>query len=190
MRYYGFKYLLDKQAFQMPFFNNFSFEDPSILSNSIQKIKVTMSRKILVFGASNSKNSINKKLATYAAKQIDDAEITILDLNDFEMPIYSIDRENEAGIPDLAVQFKQHIKEADGLVISFAEHNGAYTVAFKNVMDWMSRLEGSVWEKQAYVSTGYFARWKRSKFCVDFSLKFFQIHEQKQPCQFQLAFFS
>lgn len=107
-----------------------------------------MSKKILAFGASNSKNSINKKLATFAANQIDDVDITILDLNDFEMPIYSIDRENESGIPGLAVQFKNYIKEADGLIISFAEHNGAYTVAFKNVMDWMSRLEGSVWENK------------------------------------------
>jgi NAD(P)H-dependent FMN reductase len=107
-----------------------------------------MSKKILAFGASNSLNSINKKLATYAANQIDDAEVTILDLNDFEMPIYSIDREKESGIPYLAVQFKDHIKKADGLIISFAEHNGAYSVAFKNVMDWMSRLEGSVWENK------------------------------------------
>ena len=107
-----------------------------------------MSKKILAFGASNSIHSINKKLATYAANQLEDATITILDLNDFEMPIYSIDREKESGIPDLAFQFKNYIKESDGLIISFAEHNGAYTTAFKNVMDWMSRLEGSTWENK------------------------------------------
>jgi len=107
-----------------------------------------MSKKILAFGASNSIHSINKKLAIYAANQMEDAVITVLDLNDFEMPIYSIDRENKSGIPDLAVQFKNHIKEADGLIISFAEHNGAYTTAFKNIMDWMSRLEGSIWENK------------------------------------------
>ena len=107
-----------------------------------------MNRKILSFGASNSKSSINKRFAAYVANQIENAEVTVLDLNDFEMPIYSIDREKSSGIPDLAVQFKDHIKESDGLVISFAEHNGAYTVAFKNVMDWMSRLEGSVWENK------------------------------------------
>ena len=107
-----------------------------------------MSKKVLAFGASNSISSINKKLAIYAANQIDDAEITILDLNDFEMPIYSIDREKESGIPDLAVQFKNHINTSEGIVISFAEHNGAYTTAFKNIMDWMSRLEGSIWENK------------------------------------------
>ena len=106
-----------------------------------------MSKKIVAFGASNSKNSINKKLANFAANQIADGEVNLLDLNDFEMPIYGIDRENESGLPELVHVFKQHLKEADGIVISFAEHNGAYSTAFKNVMDWASRIKGSsTWE--------------------------------------------
>ena len=47
--------------------------------------------KIVAFGASSSTKSINKKLASYTAKQIKDATINLLDLNDFEMPIYSED---------------------------------------------------------------------------------------------------
>lgn len=105
-----------------------------------------MGKKILAFGASNSRKSINKQLANYAAHQIVDADVSLLDLNDFEMPIYSIDREKETGIPDLARQFKQQIKEADGILISFAEHNGAYTAAYKNIYDWVSRVERNVWE--------------------------------------------
>ena len=105
-----------------------------------------MSKKILAFGASSSRASINKKLATFAAHQIEGAEVTLLDLNDFEMPIFSIDRQNETGIPDLAKRFKQHIINADGLIMSFAEHNGAYSAAFKNIMDWVSRMEGSTWD--------------------------------------------
>ncbi|HHG85108.1 MAG TPA: NADPH-dependent FMN reductase, partial [Bacteroidetes bacterium] len=70
-----------------------------------------MNKKILAFGGSNSRNSINKRLANYAAHQIPEADVTLLDLNDFEMPIYSIDREKEGGIPALALQFKAHIKE-------------------------------------------------------------------------------
>jgi chromate reductase len=105
-----------------------------------------MSNKIVAFGASNSKNSINKKLATFAANQVKNAAVTILDLNDFEMPIYGIDKENETGIPTLAHDFKAHLKNSDGIIISFAEHNGAYSSAFKNIMDWVSRIEGSTWE--------------------------------------------
>ncbi|MFT5832760.1 MAG: chromate reductase [Cognaticolwellia sp.] len=101
-------------------------------------------KKILAFGASNSKNSINKKLALFATTQIEDVEITFLDLNDFEMPIYGIDKENENGIPKLAHDIKNHIRNADGILISFAEHNGTYTTAFKNILDWLSRIERSV----------------------------------------------
>ena len=102
-------------------------------------------KRIVAFGASTSSNSINKKLATYAAQQISDSNIKILDLNDFEMPIYSIDREKKDGIPELAYRFKDSLKKADGIIISFAEHNGAYTVAFKNIFDWISRIEKVVW---------------------------------------------
>jgi len=108
-----------------------------------------MKKNILAFGASSSKNSINKSLANYTANQFPDATINLLDLNDFEMPIYSIDKENENGIPQLAQDFKQHIKGADGIVISFAEHNGAYSAAFKNVFDWVSRIESDVWGNKA-----------------------------------------
>ncbi len=102
-------------------------------------------KNILAFGASNSRNSINKKLASYAAMQIENADVELIDLNDFEMPIYGIDKENEDGIPQLAYKFKEHILNSDAIVISFAEHNGAYTAAFKNVFDWISRIEKNVW---------------------------------------------
>ena len=102
-------------------------------------------KKIIAFGASSSIHSINKKLSTYAASCVPNAQATILDLNDYEMPIYSIDREEKDGIPDLALQFKELIKSKDGIIISFAEHNGVYTSAFKNIFDWISRIEKVVW---------------------------------------------
>tara|TARA_B100000768_G_C11278279_1_gene377097 strand:- start:752 stop:1285 length:534 start_codon:yes stop_codon:yes gene_type:complete len=102
-------------------------------------------KKIVAFGASSSKKSINKKFANYAASQIKDSEVNLLDLNDFEMPIYNIDFENENGIPPQAFQFKKELSSADGIIISFAEHNGAYTSAFKNIFDWISRIEKVVW---------------------------------------------
>lgn len=101
--------------------------------------------KILVFGASSSVNSINKKLAVYTAKQLPSMQTHIVDLNDFEMPIFSIDREKDSGIPAFAYEFKEHIRNAAGIVISFAEHNGSYSTAFKNIFDWCSRVEKSMW---------------------------------------------
>ena len=48
-------------------------------------------KKIVAFGASSSKKSINKDFATFVASQVKDVDVLVLDLNDFEMPIYSID---------------------------------------------------------------------------------------------------
>ena len=57
-------------------------------------------KKIVVFGASSSKKSINKQFSIYASTQFNNTEIIILDLNDFEMPIFSEDKELNFGIPE------------------------------------------------------------------------------------------
>lgn len=105
-------------------------------------------KKVIAFGGSNSTKSINKKLAAYAGSQLENVELNVLDLNDFEMPIYSVERETESGIPELAKKFKELVRSSDGIIISLAEHNGSYTVALKNIIDWISRLEGRVWEEK------------------------------------------
>jgi len=101
--------------------------------------------KILAFGASNSKNSINSLFANHVATRIEEAEVDFIDLNDYEMPIYGIDIEKNDGIPKLAYRFREHINSSDGIVISFAEHNGHYSVAFKNIFDWLSRIDRNIW---------------------------------------------
>ena len=102
-------------------------------------------KNILVFGASSSINSINKKFANYSSKQIPNSRTNLLDLNDFEMPIFSIDKQSATGIPKEALDFKKHISKSDAIIISFAEHNGSYASAFKNILDWVSRIERIVW---------------------------------------------
>ncbi len=98
-------------------------------------------KKIIAFGASNSKNSINKKFATATAHLFPDSVVQVLDLNDFEVPTYGIDIENEDGIPKAAHDFFNELKTADLLVVSMAEHNGNYTAAFKSIFDWMTRID-------------------------------------------------
>jgi len=100
---------------------------------------------IVAFGASNSSKSINQKLALWASGQLENSEVRLLDLNDYEMPIYSIDREQKYGIPEKAYQLKEVLRDSDGIIISFAEHNGSYTAAFKNILDWVSRIERTIW---------------------------------------------
>lgn len=105
-------------------------------------------KKIIAIGGSNSKASINKRLAEYVANQVDNATTTVLDLNDYELPLYGIDLETERGIPENAVKMSKEIESADGLVVSLAEHNGSYSAAFKNALDWMSRLDQKLWKNK------------------------------------------
>ena len=102
-------------------------------------------KNIIAFAGSNSKNSINKALAVHAAKLVEGVEVNVLDLNDFVLPLYGIDFENEYGIPVNAHKFLNAIKSSDGIVLSLAEHNGAYATVFKNIFDWMSRIDGKLW---------------------------------------------
>ncbi len=105
-------------------------------------------KKIIAFGASSSKTSINKQLAIYAANLFKSATVEVLDLNDYEMPIFSVDKEKESGIPQLAHDFFTKIGSADLIVISFAEHNGSYSAAFKNIFDWSSRINAKTFQEK------------------------------------------
>jgi chromate reductase, NAD(P)H dehydrogenase (quinone) len=105
-------------------------------------------KKILAFGASSSKNSINKQFATYTANQFENATVEVLDLNDYEMPIFSVDKESTTGIPQLAQNFYAKLGSADLIIISFAEHNGAYSAVFKNIFDWISRINGKTFQEK------------------------------------------
>lgn len=107
--------------------------------------------KILALAASNSRQSINKQLVRYAgklltAKIIPNAEVELIDINDFEMALYSIDRESESGIPPQAHAFYDKIASVDAIIIAYAEHNGSYTAAFKNLFDWTSRIDAKVYQ--------------------------------------------
>ena len=102
-------------------------------------------KRVIALGASNSKNSINKKFANWAAHKVEDTEVELIDLNNYEMPLYSSDLEKESGIPEMVIRLKEKLNSADGFVISLAEHNGNYTAAFKNLQDWLSRIELKIW---------------------------------------------
>ncbi len=108
--------------------------------------------RVLAIPATNSRNGLNRQIVGAAAKLLESGElgveatVDILDLNDFEMPIYSTERQNEGGFPEPAQRFLDRIGSADALIVSFAEHNGSYSVAWKNVFDWASRIDLAVYQ--------------------------------------------
>ncbi|MEM9293583.1 MAG: NAD(P)H-dependent oxidoreductase [Acidobacteriota bacterium] len=112
--------------------------------------------KVLAFAASSSRRSINKQLVTAAGHLLQQelapsAQLEVLDLNDYEMPLYSVDREQQSGVPQEANRFLEKIAGADALLISYAEHNGSYTAAWKSHFDWMSRVEKKVFQGKSMV---------------------------------------
>jgi chromate reductase len=104
--------------------------------------------KIVAFGTSNNRQSINRSLAAYTARLHKGANVEMLDIIDYEMPIYSAEREQALGQPPQALAFMQKIADADALVISFAEHNGSYTAAYKNLFDWCSLIDRAVFQQK------------------------------------------
>jgi chromate reductase len=132
--------------------------------------------KTLAFAASSSRNSINKQLVSYALSKLEYTEKTLLDLNDFPLPLYSIDLEKETGIPEAAQDLAEQIDAAELIVIALAEHNGSYTAVFKNLFDWLSRNKTKCFEnkKMILLSTSPGARGGRG--VMDAALTRFPIH--------------
>jgi len=98
-------------------------------------------KKILAFAGSTSSTSINKELASFAAENLENTAFDIIDLRDFNIPIYSQDEEKENGLPEDAKRFSALFNQYDGFILSLAEHNGSYAAAFKNIFDWSTRVE-------------------------------------------------
>ena len=107
--------------------------------------------RILAIGTSNNANSINRHLARAAAALVPQAEVDSLQPADFNLPLYSAEQEAKLGTPALARRFYQRIFAADALVLSFAEHNGSYTAAWKNLFDWTSRIDTRVYQDKPVV---------------------------------------
>ena len=97
--------------------------------------------KLLFFAGSARKESMNKKLAKLAADMAQDAgaQVTHIDLKDFEMPLYDGDVEEQDGIPENAKKLKQLFVEHDGFFIASPEYNSSMPPLLKNTLDWISR---------------------------------------------------
>jgi chromate reductase, NAD(P)H dehydrogenase (quinone) len=99
--------------------------------------------KIIAFAGSTRTDSHNKKLVKLAAAgaQTAGAEVTVIDLRDFPMPLYDEDLEAQSGLPAPAREFKQLLMAHQGLLIASPEYNSSLTAVLKNAIDWASRPE-------------------------------------------------
>ena len=100
--------------------------------------------KILAFAGSTREASWNKRLVKVAAEgaRSAGAEVTVIDLRDFPMPLYDGDLEAGEGLPEAAKRLKALFMEHQGLLIGSPEYNGGMSAVLKNTIDWLSRKEG------------------------------------------------
>jgi len=99
--------------------------------------------RILAFGGSLRRESFNHKLVLLAAAgaRAAGAEVTVVELRSFELPLFDGDLESAHGLPAGAKRFKQLMKEHQGLLIASPEYNSSISGALKNAIDWASRAE-------------------------------------------------
>jgi len=96
---------------------------------------------ILAFNGSNSSTSVNYELVRYASSLIEGHEVRLLKMNNYAFPMYSEDAERKDGYLNSLVELKDDIAAVDGLIISVNEHNSMVSAYFKNLIDWLSRIE-------------------------------------------------
>jgi len=102
--------------------------------------------KILVFAGSARRDSFNKKLAAIAAAKATarGAEVELIDLADYPMPLYDGDLEEGQGVPATVAAVRNKMIAADALILACPEYNSSITPLLKNVIDWTSRPDGEV----------------------------------------------
>jgi chromate reductase, NAD(P)H dehydrogenase (quinone) len=100
-----------------------------------------MTPRILAFAGSTRRESFNKKLVQIAAKGAREAgaEVTLIDLKDFPLPLFDQDFEAEQGMPNNGAKLKKLFIDHDGLLIASPEYNSSVTAVLKNAIDWVSR---------------------------------------------------
>ncbi len=99
--------------------------------------------KILAFSGSARAKSYNQAVATATAKlaEGEQAQVTVVNLADYPMPLFNEDDEAERGTPPEAKAFKQLLMDHDAFIIASPEYNSSYPALLKNAIDWASRME-------------------------------------------------
>lgn len=153
---------------------------------------------ILYFGASNSPTSINQKLAAHAAnllvKKLEtlrtSCNINTLQLDTLDMPLYSPQRQSSMqSAPEAVGKFLDIIKSSDALIVSLAEHNGSYTAAFKNLVDWTSVYEGNFFQNKPMLLMATSPGARGGKSVLEAGMTRFPFHAAKVLGSFSLPEF-
>jgi len=100
-----------------------------------------MELKVVAFAGSLKKNSCNKFILNiiYNKIQVNNVDITMIDLARYDFPNFNQDVEDTSGMPPKVQEFKRAIHAANAIIIASPEYNGSFSGILKNAMDWASR---------------------------------------------------
>jgi len=96
---------------------------------------------IMAFAGSNSSTSINFALVKYTVSLLTDHKVQLMNMALYDLAMFSEDYEKKHGYTNSLVELRDDLHKADGLILSVNEHNGNPSAYFKNLIDWLSRLE-------------------------------------------------
>lgn len=112
----------------------------------------TDTQQILAFAGSTRKESLNRKLLQFAIHKIEaiGGKVTLLNLGEYNLPLYNADFEKENGLPTEVIRLKTLFKSHAGFLIASPEYNSSITPLLKNTIDWVSRPFLGEFELECY----------------------------------------
>lgn len=103
-------------------------------------------KKVLAFSGSLSSDSINQKLVSLTTNGLINVSFELIQLADYEAPLYAKQREVDNGIPEEIIALRKLFDECDGFIISTPEYNSSIPAGLKNTFDWISRMDGKTFQ--------------------------------------------
>jgi len=103
-----------------------------------------MSTRLLAISGSTRKDSLNSQVLQVViagAESVEGCTVTLINLNDYPMPLYNGDDEQATGMPESTQKLLRLFEQHDGLLLASPEYNGFFTPLIKNTFDWMTRTE-------------------------------------------------
>ncbi len=114
-----------------------------------------MTPTVVAFAGSTRQSSLHKELARGAAHEAErmGAVGRFIDLADLPMPLYDWDLEQAEGVPQQAIDLHAALADADVLFIASPEYNGGFTAVLKNAIDWVTRVEKTVFARPTVLAS-------------------------------------
>jgi len=100
-------------------------------------------KRVLIVPGSARSRALSKRLAgaALAAVERGAGRATLIDLAEFDLPLYHADLEAREGLPEAAQRLQGLIAGHDALLIASPEYNGSMTPLLVNTLDWCSRVD-------------------------------------------------